>query len=92
MGEGRGDADVYSDAAVRIMELYRQRIDSRSKTGKEAALARQIEEIERKLRLVGLRAERTEFYRMARARQLSDETARTLVREVDLLESRFGTK
>jgi CPA1 family monovalent cation:H+ antiporter len=92
MGEGRGDADVYSDAGVRIMELYRQRIDSRSKTGKEAALARKIDEIERKLRLVGLRAERTEFYRMARTRQLSDETARKLVREVDLLESRFGTK
>ena len=92
MGEGRSDADLYTDAGVRIMELYRQRIDSRSKTGKEAALARKIEENERKLRLVGLRAERTEFYRMARARQLSDETARKLVREVDLLESRFGTK
>jgi monovalent cation/hydrogen antiporter len=92
MGEGRSDADLYSDAGVRVMELYRQRIDSRSKTGKEAALARKIDEIERKLRLVGLRAERTEFYRMARARQLSDETARKLVREVDLLESRFGTK
>jgi Na+/H+ antiporter len=92
MGEGRSDADLYTDAGVRIMELYRQRIDSRSKTGKEAALARKIDEIERKLRLAGLRAERTEFYRMARARQLSDETARKLVREVDLLESRFGTK
>jgi monovalent cation/hydrogen antiporter len=92
MGEGRGDADLYTDAGVRIMELYRQRIDSRSKTGKEAALARKIDEIERKLRLVGLRAERTEFYRMARARQLSDETSRKLVREVDLLESRFGMK
>jgi CPA1 family monovalent cation:H+ antiporter len=92
MGEGRSDADLYSDAGVRIMELYRQRIDSRSKTGKEAALARKIDEIERKLRLVGLRAERSEFYRMARARQLPDETARKLVREVDLLESRFGMK
>ena len=92
MGEGRSDADLYTDAGVRIMELYRQRIDSRSKTGEEAALARKIDEIERKLRLVGLRAERTEFYRMARARQLSDETARKLVREVDLLESRFATK
>lgn len=92
MGEGRSDADLYTDAGVRIMELYRQRIDSRSKTGKEAALARKVDEIERKLRLVGLRAERTEFYRMARSRQLSDETARKLVREVDLLESRFGTR
>jgi hypothetical protein len=29
---------------------------------------------------------------MARTRQLSDVTARKLVREVDLLESRFGTR
>lgn len=92
MGEGRSDADLYTDAGVRIMELYRQRIDGRSKTGKEAVLARKIDEIERKLRLTGLRAERAEFYRMARARQLSDETARKLVREIDLLESRFGAR
>jgi monovalent cation/hydrogen antiporter len=92
MGEGRSDADLYTDAGVRIMELYRQRIDGRSKIGKEALLARKIDEIERKLRLTGLRAERAEFYRMARARQLSDETARKLVREVDLLESRFGAR
>jgi CPA1 family monovalent cation:H+ antiporter len=57
MGEGRNDADLYMDAGVRIMELYRQRIDGRSKTGKEAVLARKIDEIERKLRLTGLRAE-----------------------------------
>ena len=87
--EGRSDADLYTDAGVRIMELYRQRIDGRSTTGKEASLARKIDEIERKLRLAGLRAERAEIYRIGRARQLSDETSRKLVRELDLLESRF---
>ena len=92
MGEGRSDADLYTDAGVRIMELYRQRIDGRSTTGKEASLARKIDEIERRLRLTGLRAERTEIYRIARARRLSDETARKLVRELDLLESRFATR
>jgi monovalent cation/hydrogen antiporter len=92
MGEGRSDADLYTDAGVRIMELYRQRIDGRSKTGKEASLARKIDEIERKLRLTGFRAERTEIYRIARARRLSDETARKLVRELDLLESRFAAR
>lgn len=92
MGEGRDDTDLYADAGARIMELYRQRIDGRSKIGHERALARRIDEIERKLRLVGLRAERTEFYRIARSHQISDETARNLVREVDLLEARFGTK
>ncbi len=92
MGEGRSDADLYTDAGVRIMELYRQRIDGRSTTGKEASLARKIDEIERRLRLTGLRAERTEIYRIARARRLSDETARKLVRELDLLESRLATR
>jgi hypothetical protein len=33
MGEGHGDSDFYADAGARIMELYRQRIDGRSKTG-----------------------------------------------------------
>ena len=92
MGEGRSDADLYIDAGVRIMELYRQRIDGRSTTGKEASLARKIDEIERRLRLTGLRAERTEIYRIARARRLSDETSRKLIRELDLLESRFATR
>jgi len=92
IGEGRGDADLYTDAGVRIMELYRQRINGRSTTGKEAFLTRKIDEIERRLRLTGLRAERTEIYRIARARRLSDETSRKLVRELDLLESRFATR
>jgi monovalent cation/hydrogen antiporter len=74
------------------MELYRQRIDGRSKTGEERALARRMDEIERKLRLAGLGAERTELYRIAWSRKLSDETARRLVREIDLLEARLGTR
>jgi CPA1 family monovalent cation:H+ antiporter len=92
MGEGRSDTDLYADAGARIMELYRQRIDGRSKSGEEGALARKIDEIERKLRLAGLRAERDEIYRIARRRKLTDEMARKLVREIDLLETRFGTK
>jgi monovalent cation/hydrogen antiporter len=55
-------------------------------------LAHKIDDIERRLRLTGLRAERSEVYRIARARRLSDETSRKLVRELDLLESRFVTR
>jgi CPA1 family monovalent cation:H+ antiporter len=92
MGERRSDADLYADAGARIMELYRRRIDGRSKSGEEGALARKIDEIERKLRLAGLRAERDEIYRIARNRKLPDEMTRKLVREIDLLEARFGAK
>jgi len=89
MGEGQGDADLYTDVGVRIMGIYRQRIEGRSKVGKEAELAKKINDIERRLYLVGLRAERAELYRIARSRGISDELARQLVREVDLLESRL---
>lgn len=90
MSEGRGDVDLYIDAGARIMELYRQRIDGRSKTGDERDLARKTDDIERKLRLAGLRAERNEIYRRARIREISDDAARKLVREIDLLETRLG--
>jgi Na+/H+ antiporter len=92
MGKGRGDTDLYADAGARIMELYRRRIDGRSKTGEEGALARRLDEIERQLRIAALRAERVELYRIARSRKLSDEITRKLVREVDLLEARFVTR
>lgn len=89
LGEGRSDADLYADAGARIMELYRRRIDGRSKTGEEGELVRKIDENERRLRLAALRAEREEVYRQARSHRLTDELMRKLVREVDLLEARF---
>ncbi len=89
-GEGRSDADVYTDVGARIMELYRQRIRGRSKIGEEGVEVRKADAIERKLRLAGLRAERDELYRATRRNELSDELGRKLVREVDLQEARFG--
>ena len=92
MAEIRDDADLYTEAGARIMELYRHRIDTRSRPGEEGPLRTKVDEIERNLFQIGLRAERKEIYRIARAHRLSDETARKLVREVDLLEARFATR
>ena len=89
MGEGRSDADLYTEIGARLMELYRQRIDGRKKTGDEAAVVRRADEIERLLRLAAIRAERGELYRLARSHKLSDVMARKLVRELDLLEARY---
>jgi hypothetical protein len=90
LGEERGDADVYTEVGATLMELYRHRIEGRQKRGQEAIEAQLSDDIERKLRLAGLRAERDEIYRIARDNAVSDETARRLVREVDLQEARFG--
>jgi Na+/H+ antiporter len=89
LGEGREDADLYTDASARIMELYRHRIDGRAQTPEGAALDRKIDRIERQLRVAGLSAERDEIFRMARERELNGEAARRLVREIDLLEARY---
>ena len=47
--------------------------------------------VEQRLRLAGLRAERDTFYRLRRERKIEDRLLRRLVREVDLLETRYGS-
>jgi CPA1 family monovalent cation:H+ antiporter len=89
MAEGRADADLYAEAAARVMELYRQRIDGRQQTPEADALSRELDRIERKLRVAGLQAERDEIFRLVRTRALDDEAARKVVREIDLLEARY---
>ncbi len=71
------------------MELYRQRIVSRTHGLEEAALNRRTEKIERQLRLAGVRAEREEIFRIGRDRQLDEDVTRRIVRELDLLEARY---
>lgn len=90
LGEGRRDVDLYTEVGARVMELYRRRIDGRSKTGDEANAARKIEEVERELRLAALSAERDEYYRLSRTRKISEDVARKFVREVDLQEARLN--
>lgn len=89
MGEGRADADLYAEVSASLMELYRKRIDGRLKTGEEADTLRKTDLIQKDLRLAGCRAERDEVFRMQRSRQLPDEIALKLIREIDLLEARF---
>jgi len=90
MAEGKPNPDLYSDIAGRIMETYRQRIETHTRTDEEdAALTRKMDDIERRLWLAGLAAEREELRRLMRARQLDEVTAKKLFRDVDLQELRY---
>lgn len=89
LADGRNDADLYAAAGSRIMDLYRQRIASRAQGGSDANEARRMEQIERDLRLIGVKAERDDVFRAARAREIGSEVARKLVREIDLMEVRY---
>ena len=91
MAEDKPNPDLYSDIASRLMELYRERIESRTRTdADDIDAARLGDAIERQLRLVGLAAERDELGRMARARLIDEATAKRLIREIDLQELRYS--
>ncbi|HEX7116433.1 MAG TPA: Na+/H+ antiporter [Steroidobacter sp.] len=89
LAAGQSDADLYADAASRVMDSYRRRLEGHA-TGENSARIRLGEAIERKLRLAALRAERETIFALARKNQISDDKSRALVREIDLLEERLA--
>jgi CPA1 family monovalent cation:H+ antiporter len=90
LAEGREDPDFYADVAARVTDLYRQRITSRQAVSGEQPTVVRLEEAERQLRLSALRAEREQILRLRRRRQIGEEAARKLVREIDYIEARFS--
>jgi CPA1 family monovalent cation:H+ antiporter len=87
LAEKRGDGDLYAAAGARVMDLYRERIESRSQGLSDETRAQ--ERLVRDFRLVGVKAERAKVVELARARRIGSETARKLVRELDLNEARY---
>ncbi|BBD80907.1 Na+/H+ antiporter [Aerosticca soli] len=84
------DADLYTNAASRVMSSYQRRLGGGKSGGDiHAEELRKADAAEIALRLAALQAERQEIFRLARQRRISDETARRLVREIDLLEERY---
>lgn len=83
------DTDVYTDAATRVISLYQHRLDGRVSDSNQAGQLRQADQAERALRLAALQAEREAIFNLARQALISDATSRKLVREIDLLESRY---
>jgi len=91
LAEGKPNPDLYSDVASRLMEIYRHRIESRTRTDEDDVEAARLgDAVERQLRLVGLNAERDELRRMARSREIDEVTAKKLIREIDLQELRYS--
>ena len=83
------DANAYSQSLAHVIGLYQHRLDQHHPDGGKTRHARKVDEIERDLRLAGMQAEREEIFNMARRGEISDQTSRKLVREIDLLESRY---
>lgn len=89
LAERMGDGDFYAAAGGRVMDIYRDRIDSRNGSAKASAAARVQDRIERDFKLVALQAERSTIVDLARDRRIGSATIRKLVRELDLVEARY---
>lgn len=82
--------ELYTQAAGRLLGFYQSRLrGDGSSTQVDAETLQQIEEAEGDLRLAALQAEREAIFSLARRGLLSDAISRKLVREIDLVESRF---
>ncbi|RJG05759.1 Na+/H+ antiporter [Noviherbaspirillum cavernae] len=83
------DHDSHAEAAVRVLDIYRRRLDYGQSNGDEAVRLKQLAATERRLLLEALNAERDELHRLRVARQLDDMHYEKLLRELDLLEAAF---
>jgi CPA1 family monovalent cation:H+ antiporter len=82
------DADLYPQAAARVIALYKHRLKEHTEVD-EGRRFRKIDSAEKELRMAALQAERKAIFNLARHDHISDEISRKLVREVDLSEARF---
>ncbi len=77
------DNQLLSEVSARVMGNLRRRIDSKNEQGN----ALLIENLERRMRLNALRAERGEYYHLRAQQKISNETLVKLLRDLDLLEA-----
>jgi len=91
--QGNHHPDVLPQAAGRVLALYEHRLNiawSGEDQSKEHYL--KLDRAERALRMAALEAEREAIFGLARHHHISDEIARKLVREIDLVEARHQKK
>jgi CPA1 family monovalent cation:H+ antiporter len=82
------DAALRSRAAGHVLRLYRHGLGATDAANGHDD-ARALKRAELSYRLVALKAERDIVLRLARRMDISDETARKLLRQIDLLEARY---
>lgn len=82
------DPGLREQAVGHVLRLYRHRLDATDAVNGHGD-AQALQRAERAVRLLALNAERDAVLRLARRMDISDETARKLLRQIDLLEARY---
>lgn len=89
LGEKGYDDEIYSDIGNRIAAFYKERIRNRTEILDDVPQAKDVAKFENMVRLAAIKAERNEIFELRRKREIPDDLARKLVREIDLIETRF---
>jgi Na+/H+ antiporter len=79
--------DIHAEAAARIVDVYRRRVEYGELGGNEAERNAHVQEAERLLRGLAARAEKDEYCRLLLSQEISASIHQKLVRELDLLEA-----
>ena len=86
--EADGGADLEDRAAGHVLRLYEHRLNATDAANGHGD-AQALQRAELTYRLLALKAERDTVLRLARRMDVSDETARKLLRQIDLQEARY---
>lgn len=89
LAQDRTDAALYADVAARVMEEYRRHLTHSISGQHDARNAKRAGEIERKLRLAGLEAERGAYRQLRREDVIDDTVLQRLDHELDLAAARL---
>ena len=83
-------AALAAETKARIMAEYRRQLDVFNDSLEAQALASQVEQLEDRLRLKALRAQRLELYRLRREDLIGDIALREVLAELDITEATLG--
>ena len=84
-------AALAAELKARIMSEYRHQLDVFNDSAEAQALASRMDELEGRLRLKALRAQRLELYSLRRHHEIGDDVLGEILRDLDLSEANLGT-
>ncbi|WP_010212480.1 Na+/H+ antiporter [Pseudomonas sp. R81] len=83
-------AAMAAELKGRLMAEYREELESYNDSAEARALAQQMDQLERRLRLKALRAQRLELYSLHRQHLVGDEVVSKVLGELDMSEANLG--
>lgn len=86
-----GSHDALSDSAARVVDAYRERLEGLAVPGEDSLTPERLRQ-QRALRLLGLRAERSEVLRLHRSDEINDTVLNALLYEIDVREEALVLK